>query len=76
MELLHESNPAGQALLRLTARGNAIIAELLRLAQNVPRGAFRVGNVVLVVVVVVVVAVAAACRHVVAHHVWPVWSVC
>ena len=39
--LLDEQNLCGQTLLRLTSRGSAIIAELLRLAQNVP-AAFQV----------------------------------
>ena len=36
VDLLAESNLCGQTLLRLTARGNAILTELLRLSQNVP----------------------------------------
>lgn len=36
MQFLHEKNTAGQTLLRLCARGSAIVSELLRLAQNVP----------------------------------------
>ncbi|EGD78585.1 hypothetical protein PTSG_09277 [Salpingoeca rosetta] len=36
MDLLHERNQCGQTLLRLTSRGNAIIAELLRLAEAIP----------------------------------------
>ncbi|KAL0220768.1 hypothetical protein RCL1_000622 [Eukaryota sp. TZLM3-RCL] len=31
-----ESNPCGQTLLRLVSRSSAIVAELLRLAQNIP----------------------------------------
>lgn len=38
MEFLAEQNPAGQTLLQLVSRGNAIIAELLRLSSYVPRG--------------------------------------
>ncbi|EDQ84496.1 uncharacterized protein MONBRDRAFT_34678 [Monosiga brevicollis MX1] len=34
--LLDEKNQCGQTLLRMTSRGNAIVAELLRLADNVP----------------------------------------
>lgn len=33
---LSESSPCGLTLLRLVARGNSIIAELLRLADNIP----------------------------------------
>jgi len=36
MEFLSEDNIAGQTLLRLVARGSAIIAELLRLSDHVP----------------------------------------
>lgn len=36
MDFLAEQNVAGQTLLRLVSRGNAIIAELLRLSQNIP----------------------------------------
>jgi len=39
-DLLHEENVCGRNLLRLAARGSAIIAELLRLADNIPE-AFR-----------------------------------
>ena len=35
-DFLHESNVCGRNLLRLTSRGSAIIAELLRLAGNIP----------------------------------------
>eukprot|EP01087_Luapelamoeba_hula_P013132 TRINITY_DN3739_c0_g1_i1.p1 TRINITY_DN3739_c0_g1~~TRINITY_DN3739_c0_g1_i1.p1 ORF type:complete len:1176 (-),score=252.84 TRINITY_DN3739_c0_g1_i1:43-3570(-) len=35
-DFLSEANVAGQTLLRLVSRGNAIIAELLRLGDNVP----------------------------------------
>eukprot|EP00045_Choanoeca_perplexa_P015316 m.190625 g.190625 ORF g.190625 m.190625 type:complete len:1158 (-) comp16947_c0_seq1:144-3617(-) len=35
-DLLSPKNQCGQTLLRLASRGNAIIAELLRLADNVP----------------------------------------
>nr|XP_053642494.1 LOW QUALITY PROTEIN: WASH complex subunit 5-like [Cherax quadricarinatus] len=37
MDLLAENNVCGQALLRLVARGNAIIAELMRLSEYVPQ---------------------------------------
>eukprot|EP01128_Nolandella_sp_AFSM9_P012702 TRINITY_DN9532_c0_g1_i1.p1 TRINITY_DN9532_c0_g1~~TRINITY_DN9532_c0_g1_i1.p1 ORF type:complete len:1160 (+),score=275.21 TRINITY_DN9532_c0_g1_i1:17-3496(+) len=36
MQFLHEKNAAGQTLLRLCARGNAIIAEILRLSAYIP----------------------------------------
>jgi len=36
MQFLHEKNIAGQTLLRLVARGNAIIAEVLRLSAHIP----------------------------------------
>ena len=36
---LSESNLCGQTLLRLASRGSSIIAELLRLSQNVPPAA-------------------------------------
>lgn len=36
MQFLDEQNLAGQQLLRLVSRANAIIAELLRLSANVP----------------------------------------
>lgn len=36
MQFLDEQNIAGQQLLRLVSRANAIIAELLRLSANVP----------------------------------------
>jgi len=36
MQFLDEQNLAGQALLRLVSRANAIIAELLRLSAHVP----------------------------------------
>ena len=38
MDFLGEPNGAGQLLLRLVSRGNAILAELLRLSDNIPRG--------------------------------------
>lgn len=44
MDLLEETNGAGQLLLRLVSRGNAIIAELLRLSDNIPK-AFYPGAV-------------------------------
>jgi len=43
MDFLAEENPAGQTLLRLVSRGNAIIAELLRLSDHIPQ-AFRLDN--------------------------------
>lgn len=36
VELLAHSNPCGEFILHLVARGNAIIAELLRLSENIP----------------------------------------
>ena len=36
MEFISADNVCGQNLLRLTSRGSAIIAELLRLADNIP----------------------------------------
>jgi WASH complex subunit strumpellin len=36
MNLLDEQNLAGQTLVRLVARGQAIIAELLRLSTHIP----------------------------------------
>jgi len=36
MEFLHKDNQAGTTLLSLVARGSAIIAELLRLSNNIP----------------------------------------
>ena len=36
MEFLAEDNTCGQTLLRLVSRGNAIIAELLRLSDFIP----------------------------------------
>jgi len=36
MQFLDPQNVAGQTLLRLTARGSAIIAELLRLSAHIP----------------------------------------
>eukprot|EP00735_Rhodelphis_limneticus_P001014 TRINITY_DN1155_c0_g1::TRINITY_DN1155_c0_g1_i1::g.17241::m.17241 TRINITY_DN1155_c0_g1::TRINITY_DN1155_c0_g1_i1::g.17241 ORF type:complete len:1147 (-),score=362.33,sp/Q54IR8/WASC5_DICDI/52.49/0.0,Strumpellin/PF10266.4/0 TRINITY_DN1155_c0_g1_i1:284-3724(-) len=35
-DFLSEHNPAGQVLVRLCSRGNAILAELLRLSDNIP----------------------------------------
>lgn len=37
MDLLAENNVCGQAALRLVARGNSIIAELMRLSDYVPQ---------------------------------------
>lgn len=36
MDFLAENNPCGQTLLRLVSRGNAIIAEILRLSNFIP----------------------------------------
>lgn len=36
MDFLAENNPSGQTLLRLVSRGNAIIAEILRLSEFIP----------------------------------------
>jgi len=35
-DFLGENNVAGQTILRLVSRGNAIVAELLRLSDNIP----------------------------------------
>jgi len=35
-EFLSETNLCGQTLLRLVSRGNAIVAELLRLSNHIP----------------------------------------
>ena len=43
MDFLAENNLCGQTILRLVSRGNAIIAELLRLADFIPP-AFRLEN--------------------------------
>lgn len=43
MDFLAEENVAGQTLLRLVSRGNAIIAELLRLSDHIPQ-AYRLDN--------------------------------
>lgn len=43
MSFSGESNPAGNKLLRLVSHGNAIISELLRLAEHVPEP-FRVAS--------------------------------
>lgn len=37
MDFLAENNHCGQTILRLVARGNAIIAELLRLSDFIPQ---------------------------------------
>ncbi len=37
MDFLSETNPCGQSLLKLVARGSAILAELFRLSGNIPR---------------------------------------
>lgn len=36
-EFLAENNECGQTILRLVSRGNAIIAELLRLKDYIPQ---------------------------------------
>jgi hypothetical protein len=36
MDFLDSSNISGQTLLRLASRGNAIIAELVRLSEHIP----------------------------------------
>lgn len=36
MDFLSETNHCGQTILRLASRGNAIIAELLRLSNHIP----------------------------------------
>ena len=36
MDFLAEQNPCGQTILKLVSRGNAIIAELLRLSDFIP----------------------------------------
>ena len=36
MDFLDPSNDCGQALLKLTANGSAILAELLRLSNHIP----------------------------------------
>jgi len=43
MDFLAETNVAGQTVLRLVSRGNAIIAELLRLSDHIP-GVFRLAD--------------------------------
>src|SRR3989338_8648211 len=40
-DFLSDQNIAGQSLLRLTSRGNAILAELLRLGDHVPSAFLR-----------------------------------
>jgi len=37
IDFLSEPNGAGQLLLRLVSRGNAILAELLRLSDRIPQ---------------------------------------
>lgn len=37
VDFLGEGSLAGPLLLRLVSRGNAIVAELLRLSENIPR---------------------------------------
>ena len=44
-DFLSENNSCGQALLRLVARGNAIIAELFRLSDYVPPAFRTIPNV-------------------------------
>lgn len=36
-DFLADNNLCGQALLKIVSRGNAIIAEILRLKDNVPK---------------------------------------
>lgn len=36
VDFLADNNPCGQAILRIVSRGNAIIAELLRLSEFIP----------------------------------------
>jgi hypothetical protein len=36
MDFLDPNNDCGQALLKLTANGSAILAELLRLSNHIP----------------------------------------
>ncbi|RYG66172.1 hypothetical protein EON64_10355 [archaeon] len=36
MDFLSRDNQCGQSILRITSRGSSIIAELLRLAANIP----------------------------------------
>lgn len=43
MDFLDSSNVAGQTLLRLASRGNAIIAELVRLSEHIP-GIFKLDD--------------------------------
>jgi WASH complex subunit strumpellin len=43
MDFLDASNVAGQTLLRLASRGNAIIAELVRLSEHIP-GIFKLDD--------------------------------
>jgi len=42
-DFLADNNVCGQALLRLVSRGNAVIAEILRLSDFVP-SVFRLDN--------------------------------
>lgn len=37
MDFLSDENVCGQSLLKLTSRGSAILAEMLRLSDNIPR---------------------------------------
>jgi len=37
MNFLDENNACGQSLLKLASRGSAILAELLRLSDNIPK---------------------------------------
>jgi hypothetical protein len=37
MNFLDEENACGQSLLKLVSRGSAILAELLRLSDNIPK---------------------------------------
>ena len=42
MDFLSEDNICGQNILRITSRGSAIIAELFRLAGNIPEEFFLI----------------------------------
>lgn len=45
IEFLDADNPCGQNLLRLTSRGSAIVAELFRLADNIPEACLPVEQI-------------------------------
>ena len=42
MDFTAKDNPCGQNLLRIVSRGSAIIAELLRLSDNIPEGKIEI----------------------------------